>query len=471
MSPENPTQIDLSQENSWNSVDSSLLSLEEKAMLNEKFKQETDGILYLSQQELSELKNILEWEGLNSLSQNIQNGTIEWDVSMFIQNQKNEGLSLSDFNPENIKYAAMIEHLEATAQNKLFWVDWVFSWLDISSETAQQSMSISFVLALLEKLNSQDTITQEVLQNTDDFIQWAIENLGELKKLSETMTAGGPGGEQNRLHINWNWENNTIFMNPDEWKDFFLQILNWAQTQESLEAQLEAANTEAKIEVNMDAIQQILKQNTDAFNDKLGVNIVDLSTEDQATLVDNLETWTQEEHWLAKMIKEFIAWILKFGEDMGFSKKSSDGEIAQWEDIKAPEEVAPTSIELHRKMILDRLSQSSLSGIDTASIEDYLSDDVHTQSIMNIIQEIPDNGNENTAEKKLNNVLRGVTQNWDFKLTNFISTNELWDIKNSDNTLNSQNLLWALTQYKEYRKDFQNNRALTFEQYNTNKTA
>jgi len=59
MSLETPIQIDLSQENSWDQVDDSTLTPEEKTLLREHFREESESIIYLTQQELQELKDIL----------------------------------------------------------------------------------------------------------------------------------------------------------------------------------------------------------------------------------------------------------------------------------------------------------------------------------------------------------------------------------------------------------------------------
>jgi hypothetical protein len=49
MTPEAPIQIDLSQDNSWDSIDSTLLTADEKKLLSEHFKEESDAIIYLTE--------------------------------------------------------------------------------------------------------------------------------------------------------------------------------------------------------------------------------------------------------------------------------------------------------------------------------------------------------------------------------------------------------------------------------------
>ena len=58
MSPESQiTQIDLSDKNSWDQSQlEDTLTQEEKGFLKEKFSEESEGIIYLTQQELTELK-------------------------------------------------------------------------------------------------------------------------------------------------------------------------------------------------------------------------------------------------------------------------------------------------------------------------------------------------------------------------------------------------------------------------------
>jgi hypothetical protein len=52
MSFETPIQVDLSQDNSWDQIDDSRLTPEDKALLKEQFNEDTEGIIYLTQQEL-----------------------------------------------------------------------------------------------------------------------------------------------------------------------------------------------------------------------------------------------------------------------------------------------------------------------------------------------------------------------------------------------------------------------------------
>jgi hypothetical protein len=62
MSAEAPIQIDLSQDNSWSQIDDSMLSENEKNLLAEQFKEESEGIIYLTQQELKNFKDIISSE-------------------------------------------------------------------------------------------------------------------------------------------------------------------------------------------------------------------------------------------------------------------------------------------------------------------------------------------------------------------------------------------------------------------------
>jgi len=62
MSVEAPIQIDLSDNRSWDQVDSSLLSPEDKRRLAEQFASETQEIISLTQDELQTLRNALQSE-------------------------------------------------------------------------------------------------------------------------------------------------------------------------------------------------------------------------------------------------------------------------------------------------------------------------------------------------------------------------------------------------------------------------
>jgi hypothetical protein len=51
-----PIQINLSQDNSWDQIDDSRLTQDDKNLLKEHFNEESEGILYLTKQEIQELK-------------------------------------------------------------------------------------------------------------------------------------------------------------------------------------------------------------------------------------------------------------------------------------------------------------------------------------------------------------------------------------------------------------------------------
>lgn len=87
MTAEAPIQIDLSQENSWDKIDDSLLTEEERKLLAEQFSKEAEGIIYLTQQEIQDFKNILSSEIPEIVSSELQE---------FATEQKIEGLSSSD---------------------------------------------------------------------------------------------------------------------------------------------------------------------------------------------------------------------------------------------------------------------------------------------------------------------------------------------------------------------------------------
>jgi hypothetical protein len=65
MSAEAPIQVDLSQDNSWDKISDEMLSNHEKKLLAEQFKEESEGIIYLTQQELDNFKNILQTQDIN----------------------------------------------------------------------------------------------------------------------------------------------------------------------------------------------------------------------------------------------------------------------------------------------------------------------------------------------------------------------------------------------------------------------
>ena len=53
-------KVDLSQDSSWDQIDDTFLTQEDKNLLKEQFSEESEGIIYLTEQELTELKTTLE---------------------------------------------------------------------------------------------------------------------------------------------------------------------------------------------------------------------------------------------------------------------------------------------------------------------------------------------------------------------------------------------------------------------------
>lgn len=140
MSIEAPIQIDLSQENSWNQVDSSLLTQDEKDMLARQFRAETREVISLTQEELLTLRDAVRSETPETLA-------------TFMSEQREEGISLSDIMGEDFEYAEDVDALDAYTKEILFGNEGILSALDIS-DTAQDHFSLALSLSLIERLAS-----------------------------------------------------------------------------------------------------------------------------------------------------------------------------------------------------------------------------------------------------------------------------------------------------------------------------
>jgi len=139
MTPEAPIQIDLSQDSSWDKIGDEHLTQDEKNLLKEHFTEEHEGIIYLTKQEIKDLKDTItttvdpRWEAWGTQ-------VLGESFNEFIKQQKSEWLALSDIVESNndipeiirAQIDAGINGLEDTAKEKLFWDEGMFSSLDIS---------------------------------------------------------------------------------------------------------------------------------------------------------------------------------------------------------------------------------------------------------------------------------------------------------------------------------------------------
>ena len=239
-------------------------------MLKEHFTEEHEWIIYLTQEEIVELKTTIEatrdprWEAWSR--------QVLWEsFNAFIAEQKTEGLSLSDIlsreeNIPSLLRQSLDQHLswaDDIAHEGLFGDEGVFTSLDISS-TAQDhlatAMSVSFTQAglwLLQEKIQAGTLGSQDIQDIMNMGGEIDTRLAAIKTVIEVTppTIGGNG------------ELNKIFMQTQDGVDFFSQVISGDITADNVQETLEAANVDSSDQIVMDlsTISARLNEDMDSF--------------------------------------------------------------------------------------------------------------------------------------------------------------------------------------------------------------
>jgi hypothetical protein len=257
MTAEVPNTIDLSHESAQQTIEEKLgivqigpLSPEqeqEREALSQYFETERTGLIHITQEELTAFKTTLGYENNHHRDRNeeidefMQEQILEWE---------DERISVSDIISQIWEFKESdVEMIETAARETLFGPEWVMKNLDLS-EDARVSISTSLILAILQKLNSGETLTPEQLnmmstQDMNTLFQTELQSLQALSATFSQREVVGPGIEKSKIDVSWNGDNNIIFSNILEGKNFFSRVIGWEINPGNLETEIESKNTQA----------------------------------------------------------------------------------------------------------------------------------------------------------------------------------------------------------------------------------
>lgn len=235
--------------------------------LEAKKQTEKEGILIMTGEELWELRQIFEGNAhLTGLSKDIQEKTLEGDVNSFIDTQLLETVELWDiytWTPlgeftQGERGGEIKEHLSKASDNLLFGEAWLFWEIPDISPDAKYNLATSLQLALIENFTQNpeklallkaaiDGWEAEVQKLVDTF--WGIqENFSQYKESLKSLS------------LSKNGEQNTLFMNPTEGKDFFKKLL--AGEIQDIKWYIESKNTTETVTISPEQIAKLQSEAT-----------------------------------------------------------------------------------------------------------------------------------------------------------------------------------------------------------------
>lgn len=322
------------------------LTLAEKNALREKFSQEKQDIIYLTKSEVQELKDTIK-AGNNQHSDSAER------AGDFLEQQKSEGLSLSDLtewnpdiHPELQKQTAEIEQ---QAQEFLFGNTGYMNHLNLS-ESSQDSLSLWLSLFILETLarTPLDATSLGDLDNSSLFLS-IEEKFTPLKELKD-------------MRISGNGDKNMVLQDPLQAKEIFTMLAVEEADAEQVKEYIEGANFSSRKGETLPAVdlaalqnfsqEQLLKlQNSLLWtspsesenpenktwswevvpND--AASIADMSPEEKQGLIARLKAGNFLERIFAWVLEALEGmWIYKEKEDTSSQDESSDTpETKDWE--------------------------------------------------------------------------------------------------------------------------------------------
>lgn len=442
---EAPVQVDLSQDLEAQKLWEWLTS-EEQTRFNEYFNAEKEGILYLTQDELTTLKSILAEDS---------SASHDADFDEFIQEQKTEWLSSQDIL-SNIEWLpeGIWESLDTHAEEILFGSEWILNNLDLS-DTARDNIITSLAMSALWKLSESVDFKWDI----SELFLGIVENLSLLQNVVNQRVQLPIGWEVSALLFSESGDKNYIFSDANIWKDFFDFLSGDSLSEEKIKTYIEERNlptgSETIITNNLNGLsvwakedlQSILSSLWNKDNTDIDWDTSPTTTIDPEVLPSEDDLDEMEEKWglfamFAKMIREFMQWIIKFWEE-SWLIDDSDNKTGNSEDN--PDEVEDAENE----------------NFDTSLPEDFpnreniikafewnpdLESQVHT-----IIDDIsPDE----TTEESFDNLF-GTNKSYTGFLSELVVA---WDFPAlQDKTLNSaQKMIAVLTEYSLYRNNIVN---------------
>ncbi len=476
MSAENLVQIDLSQENKTAHIADTILTPEEKVQLETQLAAEKEGILSLTQQELEELKSILSIE--RSIGQNprwpLDSAFRPWEtLGNFIETQKIEGISTSDIMSwveGNLFTPELLDQFDTLSQDMLFGTEGIFSGLDISQK-AQESASVSFSLALLEKIQTSPTQIQQLM---DPATLQNPEAIGEILASFgwENMTQIGAHFQQAQeevrpaYQIDGAGEKNKIFMDTPTGVDFFRRILSGEITLTNIHAEIDKQDAPSPLETSLGDISILqdigtftpeelqaltapvdpssTASDTPVIPDPEGV-LAPLNTEEAQTATERLAEM--------QPLGPFLAAILEFLKGLGAvvsPESENSGEATETQSVPATDEDTPSSTpENTSSSFLSTFQALELSGEDAISRDSLLTEIQGNEVLQNQIQitlesispdEIAIQSLQDLygPEKKITGVSSAFEAQWIFANT-------------PEGTSNGEKFLTLLREYATYR--------------------
>lgn len=450
MSLENPVQIDLSDENSWDNLDDSQLTPQEKELLAQQFREESEWVIYFTQQELQDFQDILKSELPEIVSVELQE---------FAQEQKLEWLSSSDLFAGIEWMHEQLEWLGNTfdemSYETLFWENWVMNDIELS-DTAKNNISVALTLSCVKQLDELDNITEENYLEKNEQLAASLNIIAEVARQTQTTDQWNVPYEQS-LSITNNGEWNYIFMDAAEWIKLFDGIFSWEISAETLEKYIEDRNlpewSSTEITHRMSAMRDISWEQFSALWESIGLvldqdswdsdnnqtvveqvaaEVVDLTEEEKLTLIEKLKKWN--------FMDQMLAAILEVMQNMGLY---NDEEVPADDDTIPKANSDALSQETEEVNILNqKLQELTIPNMDITSLQE------NPEALMKIQDILEWLDNSTTAQEEFEKLF--------WETNNFSQISEIFKENNTpftDPEDSSANFMTILATYSSYRKD------------------
>lgn len=444
-----PIQIDLSRDSSWDQVDDSLLTPEDKSLLKEQFNEESEWIIYLSRQELSELKNTLDATSDPRWNQGWEQGVWE-SFQEFITDQKQEWLSSSDiFESVEGVPEGLWDTLDALSQEALFWWEGVLKGLTLS-DTARDNITTSLSLSILWNIDIWSNFEWDTIAAFEN----AVANLSSLRSLSSARETVGHDIQKSVLDMPENGERNYIFMDANIGMKFFDTLLSENMSESEIESYIEERNlspeSNTQIVNNIEWLSNARAQNIEALVNSLSETLEseELSEIQQegiadiTDVIDPNDIPSRAELDELKEQKGIFAILAEFFEILLNGMKNLANSV--WNDISntsnndAPQEIENIPIEDETVSVLwneDIPGKAEILGNPhlAKQIEEVLKGIDPRKDISEILAELFSTGKYN----RISEVFKGQGIFWD----------------NPEDTSPWNQVLKVLSSYKDYRND------------------
>jgi len=454
MPTEVPIQVDLSQDSDWDQVDDSLLTQDDKNILKAHFTEETEGIIYLTRQELSELKSTLDTTNLSSLSPEIQAGTIAWDIDAFVDGQLQEWLATSEvIGWDNELFSAdRLDQLDELSQELLFWNEGVFEGMNISP-TAQDHIAVALSLSIIHTISNNANMTTEeiiaLLSGSDiTLVNNVNTSLDGLRGVISGFVEMEDDIDANFLNIAGNWEGNNIFMQTETWVEFFNALLSWELSEEDIESRIESENAdESDIQVewipnNLLALHTSTNMDINNISEALQDSVSNASAGEFRRMREQIQADTpeQERTGIAKIIYDILKSIFdaiwEFSWDQDTNWGTDDNPLLGNQD-SAPDESPDSATD-----IISQLQDLQVPGFDLSAL---WANPENMSQIQDILEDLSP---ETTAQQEFEHLFWG---NGHFsEISRIFQENnspfEAW-------TSETQQFITILETYKTYRVD------------------